>query len=87
MFSYRSPEDRIPLDHPLLPMRVLVDEALEEGSPLFAEFYARTGRPSIPPERLLRALLLHTTKRSSRIDHLHRDGVQPGAPPNLAVPS
>jgi transposase len=36
----------------------LVDEALEEVGPLFAELYARTGRPSIPPERLLRALLL-----------------------------
>ena len=58
MFSYRSLEDRIPADHPLRPMRAMVDAALEEVSPLFADLYARTGRPSIPPERLLRALLL-----------------------------
>jgi len=58
MFSYRSLEDRIPRDHPLRPMRAMVDEALEEVGPRFAELYARTGRPSIPPERLLRALLL-----------------------------
>ena len=58
MFSYRSLEDRIPRDHPLRPMRAMVDEALEDVSPLFTELYADTGRPSIPPERLLRALLL-----------------------------
>jgi hypothetical protein len=43
MFSYRSLEDRIAQDHPLRPMRAMVDEALEEVSPLFAELYARTG--------------------------------------------
>ena len=58
MFSYRSLEDRIPADHPLRAMRTMVDEALEEISPRFGEIYSRTGRPSIPPERLLRALLL-----------------------------
>jgi len=58
MFSYRSLEDRIPREHPLRPMRAMVDEALEDVSPLFAALYAKTGRPSIPPERLLRALLL-----------------------------
>jgi transposase len=58
MFSYRSLEERIPRDHPLRPMRAMVDEVLEEVSPLFAELYTNTGRPSIPPERLLRALLL-----------------------------
>ena len=58
MFSYRSLEGRIPRDHPLRLMRATVDEALEDMSPLFAELYANTGRPSIPPERLLRALLL-----------------------------
>jgi transposase len=57
MFSYRSLEDRIRQDHPLRPMRAMVDRALEEVSPRFAELYARTGWPSIPPERLLRALL------------------------------
>jgi transposase len=58
MFSYRSLEDRIPAEHPLRPMRAMVDEALEELSPLFEKLYAGMGRPSIAPERLLRALLL-----------------------------
>jgi len=58
MFSYRSLEDRVPKDHPLRPLRAMVDEALQEVSPLFAGLYAETGRPSIAPERLLRALLL-----------------------------
>ncbi len=58
MFSYRSLEDRVPRDHPLRPMRALVDAALREVGPRFSELYARTGRASIPPERLLRALLL-----------------------------
>ena len=58
MFSYRSLEDRVPENHPLRPLRAMVDEALEEVSPLFRDLYAETGRPSIPPERLLRALLL-----------------------------
>jgi hypothetical protein len=51
-------EDRIPQDHPLRPMRVMVDRALEEVCRRLAEFYSRTGRPSIPAERLLRALLV-----------------------------
>ena len=58
MFSYRSLEDRIPADHPLRLMRTLVDTALESMGPAFETLYAATGRPSIPPERLLRALLL-----------------------------
>jgi transposase len=59
MFSYVSLEERVPRDHPLRSMRKRVDEALRELSPLFEELYAkRVGRPSIPPERLLRALLL-----------------------------
>jgi transposase len=58
MFSYVSLEDRVPRDHPLRPMRALVDGALAEMAPLFDELYAKRGRPSIPPERLLRALLL-----------------------------
>jgi transposase len=57
MFSYRSLEDRIPADHPLRLMRTLVDTALESMGPAFETLYAATGRPSIPPERLLRALL------------------------------
>ncbi len=58
MFSYVSLETRIPEDHPLRPMRAMVDEALRGLSRRFSELYASTGRPSIPPERLLRALLL-----------------------------
>jgi transposase len=58
MFSYVSLEERIPADHPLRPMRAMVDEALKKLSRRFSGLYAATGRPSIPPERLLRALLL-----------------------------
>ena len=58
LFSYFSPEQRVPADHPLCPIRELVDEALRGLSSEFARLYARTGRPSIAPEKLLRALLL-----------------------------
>src|SRR5215472_6162597 len=58
LFSYVSCEARVPEDHPLRPVRAIVDEALEVLSPAFAALYAKTGRPSIPPEKLLRALLL-----------------------------
>jgi transposase len=58
MFSYLSPEERIPLEHPLRGMRALVDVVLKELSPRFAQVYSYTGRPSIAPEKLLRALLL-----------------------------
>src|SRR5262249_30203400 len=58
MFSYVLPEQRVPQDHPLRPIRAMVDAVLKELSPRFARLYAKTGRPSIPPEKLLRALLL-----------------------------
>jgi len=58
MFSYISPEKRVPADHPLRPFRKMVDEILKEMSPKFAELYSKVGRPSIAPERLLRSLLL-----------------------------
>ena len=58
LFSYVSCEARVPNDHPLRPIRAIVDEALEVLSPEFAKLYAPIGRPSIPPEKLLRALLL-----------------------------
>ena len=58
LFSYVSCEARVPADHPLRPIRMIVDEALEVLSPEFERLYARVGRPSIPPEKLLRALLL-----------------------------
>jgi transposase len=69
MFSYVSIETRVPQDHPLRAMRTLVDACLQEMSPRFALLYARTGRPSIPPEKLLRAQLLQVlyTIRSERL--------------------
>jgi len=68
LFSYRSIEDRIPADHPPRAMRRLVDPLLVELSPRFQTLYAAIGRPSIPPEQLLRALLLQVlyTIRSER---------------------
>jgi len=68
LFSYVSLETRIPADHPLRAIRGIVDEALQKLSPAFSRLYAREGRPSIPPERLLRALLLQAfyTVRSER---------------------
>jgi transposase len=58
MFSYISPEKRVPADHPLRPVRKIVDEILKEMSPQFQKLYSNVGRPSIAPERLLRSLLL-----------------------------
>jgi transposase len=58
IFSYRRPEERVPADHPLRPLREMVGVALRELSPEFARLYPKTGRPSIAPEKLLRALLL-----------------------------
>ena len=58
MFSYISPEKRVPADHPLRPIRKMVDEILKEMSPKFAKLYSEVGRPSIAPERLFRSLLL-----------------------------
>ncbi|MBM4029814.1 MAG: IS5 family transposase [Planctomycetes bacterium] len=67
-FSYVPLEARVPKDHPLRAIRRLVDAALKELSPRFDAIYAQTGRPSIPPEHLLRALLLQVlfTIRSER---------------------
>jgi transposase len=58
MFSYVSAEQRVPKEHPLRAIRALVDEVLRDMSREFNGLYARVGRPSIPPERLLRAQLL-----------------------------
>src|SRR4030095_1236521 len=58
MFSYVTPEARVRADHPLRPIRQLVDAALTRLSARFDGLYSTTGRPSIPPEKLLRALLL-----------------------------
>jgi transposase len=68
IFSYKSMEDRIPADHPIRPLRDLADSVLIKLSPEFDKLYAKQGRPSIAPERLLRAQLLQVlfTVRSER---------------------
>src|ERR1700745_3736830 len=69
MFSYLSPEERVPAKHPLRPIRLMVDDVLKSLSPGFSSLYSAYGRPSIPPEKLLRALLLQVlyTVRSERM--------------------
>src|ERR1700685_4154276 len=68
-FSYVSPEQRVPHDHPLRSLRAMTDEALQQLQPRFNRLYAKTGRPSIAPEKLLRALLLQAlySVRSERM--------------------
>jgi len=58
MYSYVSPEARVRADHPLRAVRKMADEALKNMTERFEAMYARTGRPSIPPEKLLRAQLV-----------------------------
>ncbi len=69
VFSYVSPEQRVPKEHPLRPLLRIVNDVLGRMSPLFEKLYSHTGRPSIPPEKLLRALLLQVlyTIRSERM--------------------
>jgi transposase len=69
MWSYVSDEERIPQDHPLRAISAMTDILLKELSPQFTPLYSRYGRPSIPPERLLRALLLQVlySIRSERL--------------------
>jgi transposase len=69
MFSYVSLEERVPQDHPLREIRKIVDEVLRAMAKDFDGLYAKTGRPSVPPERLLRAVLLQIfyTVRSERM--------------------
>ena len=69
MFSYVSPEARVPADHPLRAIRKMVNRALEGLTREFEVMYSHTGRPSIAPEQLLRALLLQVlySIRSERL--------------------
>lgn len=69
MFSYVAPERRVPADHPLRPIRRMTDEVFADLSRRFTELYATTGRPSVAPEKLLRALLLQVlySVRSERL--------------------
>ena len=75
LFSYLSPEQRVPQDHPLRAIRTMTDAALRSLSPQFEAIYAKTGRPSVPPEQLLRALLIQVlySVRSERLlmEELH----------------
>jgi transposase len=75
MFSYVSPEKRVPPDHPLRRVRKMTDRALTELTAAFSEMYSRYGRPSIAPEKLLRALVLQAlySVRSERLlmEQLH----------------
>jgi transposase len=69
VFSYLSPEERVPADHPLRAIRRMTDAVFTRLSPQFDRLYSTMGRPSIPPEKLLRALLLQGlyTVRSERL--------------------
>src|SRR5207244_10974936 len=69
MCSYLSPEQRVRADHPLRAIRAMTDRVFAELSPRFTKMYSDIGRPSIPPEQLLRALLLQSlyTVRSERL--------------------
>lgn len=69
VFSYVSPEQRVRKDHPLRAVRTMTDEIFERMSPLFDAMYAQGGRPSIAPEKLLRAQLLQMlySVRSERL--------------------
>ena len=69
LFSYISPEHRVPEKHPLRGVKSFVDEILKGLSPVFDSMYAGTGRPSIPPERLLKSsvLIAFYTVRSDRL--------------------
>jgi transposase len=69
MYSYLSPEERVREDHPLRRIRAMADQALKNMSERFDGMYAKTGRPSIPPEKLLRAQLIQMlySVRSERL--------------------
>lgn len=69
MFSYLSPEQRVRADHPLRAIRAMIDRVFAELSPRFTKMYSDMGRPSIPPEQLLRALVLQSlySVRSERL--------------------
>src|SRR3954470_17178632 len=69
MFSYLSPEQRVRADHPLRAIRAMTDRVFADLSPRFSHMYSDIGRPSIPPEQLLRALLIQSlyTVRSERL--------------------
>ena len=65
LYSYVSPEQRVPADHPLRPIRQMANIVLERLSPQLDALYSAVGRPSIPPEKLLRALRCSTRSAAS----------------------
>ena len=69
MFSYVSPEARVPAKHPLRPIRAMISAALAQMDGRFEKLYSQTARPSIAPERLIRALLMQVlySVRSERL--------------------
>jgi transposase len=69
MYSYLSPEARVRADHSLRAIRAMADQALAQMNDRFDSMYAKTGRPSIPPEKLLRAQLIQMlySVRSERL--------------------
>src|ERR1700681_1104200 len=69
MLTLVNPEKRVPVKHPIRLIKQLAEVALKELSPLFEQMYSEVGRPSIPPERLLKASLLMAfyTVRSERL--------------------
>jgi len=79
VFSYGSLEERVPGSHPLRAIRSMVDEALKELSNRFDEIYGEEGRKSIPPERLLRALLLQMLY-SVRSERMLMEQMEPFVP-------
>jgi hypothetical protein len=83
MFSYIRPEQQVPADHPLRPIRTMVDTALRELSGEFARLYPKTGRPSIPSEKLLRALLVrmrYSVRSERQLDVARREVPRHGLP-------
>jgi transposase len=69
VFRYVSPEQHVPMNHPLRPLRAMTDDVLRDLRPRLNQLYAKTGRPSIAPEKLLRVLLLQVlySVRSERL--------------------
>src|SRR5260370_18816883 len=80
MWSHISPEQRVPPDHPLRPIRAMIDGVLRELSPRFEALYAKRGRPSIAPEKLLRALVLQLLYSVQRTAVDGATGLQPAVP-------
>lgn len=79
LFSYLSPDSRVPQTHLLRPIRIIADKALMELSLVFRELYSQTERPSMPPEQLFRSLLLQIlySIRSERMAKLCFMGTYP----------